>query len=212
MLLNIGFFRAPGRRAEPTPPRGPSRDTPRLPPRSSGTSDASFGRVNTTLFGLKRAYWGSLGMTRRRLKEMGLTAARFDLLYVLRQRRGPVGQRHIVRILGVTHPVVSRMLKSLRTLGLTSRERRPADRREWMISLTPAGRALIDKASFEFIFRRRAARIVEAGVCPNMPPDDNRAIEAVFRVSALDGMLDNLRYAFCAGGTLYDRYRWIPRE
>jgi DNA-binding MarR family transcriptional regulator len=149
-------------------------------------------------------------MSRKRLKEMGLTAARFDLLYLLRQRRGPLPQRQIVRILGVTHPVVSRMLKSLRLMGLTSRERRPADRRGWMIALTPAGRTLINRASFEFIFRRRAAHIVEHGVCPNMPPDDNRAIEVAFRVPVLDSMLDDLRDGFHAGGTLYQRYRWRP--
>jgi DNA-binding MarR family transcriptional regulator len=161
--------------------------------------------MHATLFGLKRAYWGSLGVTRKRLKELGLTAARFDLLYVLRQNRGPLRQRSLTRTLGVTHPVVSRMLKSLGILGLTSRERRANDRRQWMISLTSAGRALINEASFEFIFRRRAARIVEEGLCPDMPPDDNRAIEASFRRYDLDALLNSLRYVFRAGGTL--RYR-----
>jgi DNA-binding MarR family transcriptional regulator len=162
------------------------------------------------MYGLKRAYWGSLGTTRRRLKEMGLTAARFDLLYVLRQHRTPLCQRHIHRILGVTHPVVSRMLKSLRILGLTTRERRSADKREWKISLTPAGRALIRKAVFEFITRRRAWRIVQEGLCPNMPPDIQRENEALFRMAALDTMLNNLRYGFRARGTLH--YGWSPGD
>jgi DNA-binding MarR family transcriptional regulator len=166
--------------------------------------------MHAAMYGLKRAYWGSLGTTRKRLKEMGLTAARFDLLYVLRKNRGPVAQRWIHRILGVTHPVVSRMLKSLRILGLTTRERRPTDQREWMISLTPAGRALIRKGVFEFITRRRAWRIVQEGLCPNMPPDINRENEAFFRMAALDAMLNNLRYGFRARGTLY--YRWSPDE
>jgi DNA-binding MarR family transcriptional regulator len=166
--------------------------------------------MHASLFGLKRAYWGSLGMTRKRLKEMGLTAARFDLMYALRQNRGPLRQHVLTRMLGVTHPVVSRMLKSLRLLGLTSRERRERDKREWMISLTPSGRIVINKASFEFIFRRRAARIVEEGLCPNVPPDTNRAIEAVFRMNRLDKILNDIRYAFRAGGTLY--YRWSPYE
>jgi DNA-binding MarR family transcriptional regulator len=141
---------------------------------------------------------------------MGLTAARFDLLYALRQNRGALRQRRLVRTLGVTHPVVSRMLKSLRTLGLTTRERRPKDKREWVISLTPAGRALINKASFEFVFRRRAARIVEEGLCPDMPADENRATEALLRMNDLDIMLNNFRYVFRAGGTLH--YRWAPYE
>jgi DNA-binding MarR family transcriptional regulator len=166
--------------------------------------------MHAAMYGLKRAYWGSLGTTRKRLKEMGLTAARFDLLYVLRKNRGPMAQRLIHRILGVTHPVVSRMLKSLRLLGLTSRERRVSDQREWMISLTPAGRAMIRKAVFEFITRRRAWRIVQEGLCPNMPPDINRENEAFFRMAALDAMLNNLRYGFRARGTLH--YRWWPDD
>jgi hypothetical protein len=79
-----------------------------------------------------------------------------------------------------------------------------------MISLTPAGRKSINRAAFEFIFRRRAARIVEEGLCPNMPPDIHRTNEALYRMAALDGMLNNLRYGFRAGGTLY--YRWSPDE
>jgi DNA-binding MarR family transcriptional regulator len=166
--------------------------------------------MHAAMYGLKRAYWGSLGTTRRRLKEMGLTAARFDLLYVLRQHRAPLAQRWIHRILGVTHPVVSRMLKSLRRLGLTERKRRRIDQREWMISLTPAGRTLIRKAVFEFITRRRAWRIVQEGLCPDMPPDVNRENEALFRMAALEAMLNNLRRGFRAGGTLY--YRWSPYD
>jgi DNA-binding MarR family transcriptional regulator len=166
--------------------------------------------MHAAMYGLKRAYWGSLGTTRKRLKELGLTAARFDLLYVLRQHRGPIAQRFIHRILGVTHPVVSRMLKSLRVLGFTTRERRRSDQREWMISLTPTGRTTIRKAVFEFITRRRAWGIVQEGLCPNMPPDINRENEAFFRMAALDAMLNNLRYGFRARGTLY--YRWSPDE
>jgi DNA-binding MarR family transcriptional regulator len=164
--------------------------------------------MHAAMYGLKRAYWGSLATTRKRLKELGLTAARFDLLYAVRQNHGPIAQRRLTRILGVTHPVVSRMLKSLYRLGLTTRERRNSDRREWMISLTPAGRARIHKAVFEFIFKRRAARIVEQGLCPDMPADINRENEALFRMAALDAMLNTLRYGFRARGTLY--YRWSP--
>ena len=162
------------------------------------------------MYGLKRAYWGSLGTTRKRLKQMGLTAARFDLLYVLRKNRGPLAQRLIHPILGVTHPVVSRMLKSLELLGLTTREERSSDRRQWMISLTPKGRALIRQAILEFITRGRAWRIVQEGLCPNRPADINRENEAFFRMAALEALLNDLRYGFRAGGTL--RYRWHPDD
>jgi hypothetical protein len=43
-----------------------------------------------------------------------------------------------------------------------------------------------------------------------MPRDENRAIEALFRMNHLDMMLNDLRYAFRARGTLY--YRWAPDD
>jgi DNA-binding MarR family transcriptional regulator len=207
MLINRRRFRTA---RGPQGPPFPARTSRGRTPHDLGTPDAADARMHAAMYGLKRAYWGSLGTTRKRLKEMGLTAARFDLLYVLRQNHGPLRQRSLTRTLGVTHPVVSRMLKSLGILGLTKRERRRGDRRQWMVSLTPSGRALINQASFEFIFRRRAALIVEEGLCPNMPRDDNRATEAMFRMNHLDMLLNDLRYAFRAGGTLY--YRWSPDD
>jgi hypothetical protein len=43
-----------------------------------------------------------------------------------------------------------------------------------------------------------------------MPPDINRENEALFRMAALDAMLNDLRYGFRARGTLH--YRWSPDE
>ena len=101
----------------------------RLPRRGTCLGDDGA-PVNAIFFGLKRAYHGTLRVYRRALKSLGLTAARFDLLYVAREyRRNGVRQSTIRRELGVTAPTVSRMVSSLEALGLIRRERSTRDRR-----------------------------------------------------------------------------------
>ncbi|HTQ45353.1 MAG TPA: MarR family transcriptional regulator, partial [Polyangiaceae bacterium] len=65
-------------------------------------------------------------MTRKPLASMGLTAARFDLLSALLTARGDrrswrVQQSDLRKTLGVTAPVVTRMLKALEAIGLVER-------------------------------------------------------------------------------------------
>ena len=168
--------------------------------------------MHAAFFGLKRAYWGSLGTTRKKLTDMGLTAARFDLLYILRRPLWgfPLPQRSLYRKLGCTPPVVSRMLKSLRELGLVTRSRCPTDARQRLIGLTDKGRLLIDRAIRYFMIRRRADRLVQQGLCPSMLPGIARRDAAFKEMCVLEPILDNLRKGFNAGGTLF--YRWHPDD
>ena len=108
--------------------------------------------MNSVMFGCKRAYYAILGLTRRTLKRMGLTAARFDLLYaVYLQKEWPLCQSDLRQTLGVCPSVVSRMLKSLEALGYVTRERLPTDRRHRQVRLTKIGRACIRRAIREFV-------------------------------------------------------------
>ena len=167
--------------------------------------------MHAAFFGLKRAYWGSLRVTRKRLFALGLTAARFDLLYALREFPSPpVAQTAIRKCLGVTAPVVSRMLKSLHDLGLVTRQRRLTDRREWLISLTARGRFAIRRAIDHFIRCGLVARIVEKGLCPAMNAGIDREDAAFLAMCDLETILDNLRQGFHAKGTLY--YPWHPDD
>ena len=166
--------------------------------------------MHAAFFGLKRAYWGSLGTTRKKLLARGLTAARFDLLYILRRTIHSVRQRSLHRILGCTAPVVSRMLKSLRELGLVTRTRRFTDSREWLIALTAKGRTMIRNAAEYFIDRRRADRLVEQGLCPAMRPGRERKNAAFEAMCTLETLLDTLREGFHARGTL--DYPWHPDD
>jgi DNA-binding MarR family transcriptional regulator len=168
--------------------------------------------MHAAFFGLKRAYWGSLRTTRRRLAEMGLTAARFDLLYLLWEVPWPMPrtQKTIVRELGVTRPVVSRMLKSLRDLGFVERMRDPCDRRGWLVFLTEEGRKRIRRAIRFFIRREGAWRRVQRGLCPEMAKGEKREELAFWRMCKLETMLARLRRGFHAGGHLH--YPWHPDD
>ena len=112
--------------------------------------------MNAVFFGLKRAHQSTLRITRPMLHAMGLTAARFDMLFVLLEspegrgwtlgrRPGPNSgllQSRLRKILGVSRPTVSRMLASLEELGILVRRRCELDRRQLReIALDRAGTA-----------------------------------------------------------------------
>jgi DNA-binding MarR family transcriptional regulator len=108
--------------------------------------------MHPVFFGLKRAYYATLGLTRRTLGKMGLTAARMDMLYVI-HKRGPyrTQQGALWRTLGVCPSVVSRMLKRLEEMGYVERDVVTNDTRKRTVTLTPKGRARILRAIRQFI-------------------------------------------------------------
>src|ERR1700723_51186 len=111
--------------------------------------------MDATFFSLKRSFHGTLRLTRATLSKLGLTAARFDLLYALPHGRerfdARTRQSDLRRMLGVSRPTVSRMLASLEELKLLRRERATGDRRQIIVSLTQRGSMLIRKAVRAFI-------------------------------------------------------------
>jgi DNA-binding MarR family transcriptional regulator len=108
--------------------------------------------MDPVFFGLKRAYYATLGLTRRTLRKMGLTAARMDMLYVIHKRgRYSTPQNYLWRTLGVHPSVVSRMLKRLEALGYIRRKVIANDTRRRAITLTTHGRACILRAIRQFI-------------------------------------------------------------
>jgi DNA-binding MarR family transcriptional regulator len=71
---------------------------------------------------------------------MGLTPARFDLLFALKlEDRRRMLQRELQDTLGVSRTTVSRMLASLEKLGLVQRTVDPKDRRRKWVTLTKRG-------------------------------------------------------------------------
>jgi DNA-binding MarR family transcriptional regulator len=107
--------------------------------------------MHTVFFGLKRAHHSTLRLTRVELANRGLTAARFDLLYALKERRSGIRQSGLRRLLGVCRATVSKMLGSLEKLRLVKRSVDMFDRRQKVVELTNRGRWRIARAIHELI-------------------------------------------------------------
>jgi DNA-binding MarR family transcriptional regulator len=164
--------------------------------------------MHAVFFGCKRAYYATLRVTRRTLTKMGLTAARFDLLYALHSngRRGAL-QRDLRHTLGVCPSVVSRMLKALETLGYVSRERPPTDTRQRRVTLTNEGRARIQQGIRQFISWGYVQLGLESVLAPDAPPN---AWEAFIAIDNAEAVLRLLRHGFGDSADLH--YPWHPDD
>jgi len=172
--------------------------------------------MNANFFGLKRAFHGTLRITRASLGRLGLTAARFDLLYALphkfRKFEHGMLQSALRGQLGVSRPTVSRMLASLEQLGLVRRERDPSDRRQRVVALTRRGCSLIRTAERVFIHRGWAQLALDSAFDLG-DPDGGRwcdDIHCLFEMDALEGLLRRIRHAFADLATL--DYPWHPDD
>lgn len=91
--------------------------------------------MDPVFFALKRAHHSTLKFLRPMLASLGLTPARFDLLYVVAESTDGVPQSALRKALGVARATISEMLLSLERIGLVVRER-ATDRRTWSVRLT----------------------------------------------------------------------------
>jgi DNA-binding MarR family transcriptional regulator len=156
---------------------------------------------------MKRAFHGTLRITRATLAKLGLTAARFDLLYALPHGYGRfeirTRQSALRRMLGVSRPTVSRMLASLEELKLVRRERATGDRRQIIVRLTQRGCTLIRKAIRAFIDTGWTLLALDSAIGEDLPGrrwcDDGHCM---FEIETLDGLLKKIRVAFGDFATL----------
>jgi DNA-binding MarR family transcriptional regulator len=77
--------------------------------------------------------------------EYGLTAQQYNVLRLLRAAREPLPTLALADRLISRAPDITRMLDKLEQRGLISRTRSPADRRAVLVSITAAGRWLLDQ-------------------------------------------------------------------
>jgi DNA-binding MarR family transcriptional regulator len=164
--------------------------------------------MNAIFFGLKRAYHGTLRITRSALKRIGLTAARFDLLYALNERGGfSTTQSELRQKLGVSPPTVSRMLESLEQLGLVVRRRHVSDGRQRCVNLTPDGRRRIRLAMRRFIGSGHAQLTVDSALGGDRWFDVTHCFVAM---GELESFLSRIRHAFRDFATVH--YPWHPDD
>ena len=81
--------------------------------------------------------------------EYGLNGSDFEALVTLRRldQAGAISQRQLMRELGLTSGTVSVRVDRLSDQGLVTRAPDPADRRNTLVRLTTAGRALFDRVT-----------------------------------------------------------------
>jgi DNA-binding MarR family transcriptional regulator len=169
--------------------------------------------MHAVFFGLKRAHHSVLRVTRSALTQMGLTAARFDLLYAVGVRRRYRGmrQRTLQRVLGVGRTTVSRMLASLEQLGLVKREIDGLDRRQKLVQLTTLGRWRIAFAHRHLTRSGWAQLMLDSALCGNFESSGWCSLgETMMATAKIDGMLNVIRRAFWDHATLH--YPWSPDD
>jgi DNA-binding MarR family transcriptional regulator len=160
--------------------------------------------MHTIFFGLKRAHHGALCIARRALAQLGLTAARFDLLFAVLEREG-LPQVELCQALGVSPSTVSRMVTSLEQLDLIARHTTIVDRRLRHVSLTDAGRRIIEEAIAQLMTGGAAQLAVDSALCPTRWYDGKLCSRLGQR---LEKTLDKIRRAY---GDIADLYRpWEP--
>jgi DNA-binding MarR family transcriptional regulator len=152
--------------------------------------------MHSTFFAVKKAFHGILRITRRRtsLFHPKLTPARFDMMYALfgnREAKLVVRQKRLCEILGVTRPTVSRMSRSLETLGLVTRTKSTIDGRNIVIQLTKFGFDVIRRA--HRIFVKRGWSDLALCTALGAHPGGNRWFDAVHCYKERDTLEDLLR-------------------
>jgi DNA-binding MarR family transcriptional regulator len=163
--------------------------------------------METVIFGLKRAFYATLNITRPVLADFGLTPARYDVLYAIADadaQHGVCPQRSLWRILGVARSTMSKLLRSLEELGLVRRERWSIDRRQRYVSLTTAGRVRLRRAHRRLVLANHVPLAVESAL--REPPwvlrseqgelEMRREADVHERRCTMIGLLDRLRFQF----------------
>ena len=168
--------------------------------------------MNAVFFGAKRVFQSAVAVTRPLLQSVapGMTAARFDMMFAIAGGHYQASSFHksvrllqsqLRKMLGVSAPVVSRMLRSLEELGWVRREPPRGDRRQRLLELTDEGLACI-RAAFK-LAHRFAKRLVYRALCYN----EYRNRDARHRaMDKMEGRLRALR-AYC-GDTATLWYWW----
>ena len=114
------------------------------------------------MFRLKRAHLRSLAIARRLYEELGLTPARYDLLYALGWTA--LGQEHqytLWRALGISRTSGSKMVRRLMELGLVTRWRSKTDRRTYVVAFTETGAVAMRRAMLFLVTSRVLRRAYE---------------------------------------------------
>lgn len=117
----------------------------------------------------------------RLFRPLGLTGAQFNVLNLLADSPDGVSQRELGDRLLVDRSNVTGLLDRMEKSGWVQRTDHPADRRVYLVTLTPAGRALWAKANPLY---REVITQVTAGLTAKQMGDAVATLEALSRGAA----------------------------
>jgi len=120
--------------------------------------------MDDVLFGVKRGHLAVNAWALGRLKEFGVTPARFDLMRLIYDRNFRWVQSQLRARLGVARATISRMLRSLERLGWIERKPNPFDRRTRDCVLTYDGRRIVASVMSALIWPKVIAKVVDAAL------------------------------------------------
>jgi DNA-binding MarR family transcriptional regulator len=138
-------------------------------------------RMDDVFFGVKRAHLAVNWWALLRLKEFGITPARFDLMRMIYDRNYRRVQSDLRRQLGVARATISRMLRSLEKLGWIERVPNEHDRRTRDCVLTYEGRRVVASVMSALIWPKVIAKIVDAAFHTNEVEKERSAVEWLAR-------------------------------
>lgn len=101
----------------------------------------------------------------RRLQPHSLSQARYALLTLLAEAKGPIAQNDLAERAGIAGPTLVRQIDQLEKNGLVKRRDAPGDRRVKHVCVTPAGREAHKTA-------RMIAEELRQEAAAGMPPED----------------------------------------
>ena len=137
--------------------------------------------MDDVFFGVKRAHLAVNAWALGKLKEFGVTPARFDLMRLIYDRNFQWVQSHLRAHLGVARATISRMLRSLEKLGWIERKPNPWDRRTRDCVLTYEGRRIVASVMSALIWPKVIAKIVDASFHTDDVAKEREAVEWLVR-------------------------------
>ena len=120
--------------------------------------------MDEVFFRVKRGHLALNRWALLRLREFGVTPARFELMRLIYERNFRWVQSYLREELGVARATISRMLKSLERLGWIERKPNPWDRRTRDCLLTYQGRRIVASVMSALIWPKVIARAVDAAL------------------------------------------------
>ena len=143
----------------------------------TANSDFPMTFPNQTHEALIRFWWASTVLkrfSRRFFASLGSSEAQFNLLIALAQANGPMTQNELSHALLVDKSNITGLLDRMEKSGLTQRNSVAGDRRSHHVTLTAAGRNLVEEL-------RTTYSLVIAKIMESFTPDEQ---ETLIRLTA----------------------------